>query len=211
MKFTVEPFHFEELIKKSYSLDHIFLLRMVNEQEDISEMLASSVKISAIHQGLIRKGLIVESGDKVTQVGIDLLEFMNSKTGRKITKRKVEVEGFDEWWQHFPSTNTFVYKGKEFPGDRAMRVKKDECRLKFNNIILEGEYSIKDLIDAIDYEVLQKKESSLRTGVNKLTYIHNSLTYLNQRDFEPFIELMRSGNKITESQSYYSGSGGVDI
>ena len=35
------------------------------------------------------------------------------------------------------------------------------------------------------------KEESVKTRVNKLTYIHNSLTYLNQRDFEPYIELIK--------------------
>jgi hypothetical protein len=47
--------------------------------------------------------------------------------------------------------------------------------------------------------VLQKKESSLKNSTNKLTYMQNSLTYLNQRSFEPFIELIKEGNKVEET------------
>jgi hypothetical protein len=63
-----------------------------------------------------------------------------------------------------------------------------------------------DLVKALEFDVLQKKENSLKTGTNKLTYMQNSLTYLNQRSFEPFIELIRQ-NSIIEEQTM----GGTDI
>jgi hypothetical protein len=39
--------------------------------------------------------------------------------------------------------------------------------------------------------------------------MQNSLTYLNQRTFEPFIELIKEGVKIEQQSS--APSGGVDI
>jgi hypothetical protein len=57
-------------------------------------------------------------------------------------------------------------------------------------------------------EILQKKENSIKTATNKMSFMQNSLTYLNQRTFEPFIELVREGVKIKESNTPI---GGVDI
>ena len=55
MKLNISPWHFEELIKKSYSLDHIFLLKLIHDGYDISSLVKNSMKINAIEQGLIRK------------------------------------------------------------------------------------------------------------------------------------------------------------
>ena len=65
------------------------------------------------------------------------------------------------------------------------------------------------MVEALEYEVVQKKENSVKAGENKLKYMQNSLTYLNQRTFEPFIELIKEGVKIIPSQSAPKGS--VDI
>jgi hypothetical protein len=89
-----------------------------------------------------------------------------------------------------------------------MRVKKDDCKAKLNAILQEGEYTIEELIAALKYEVLQKKENSYASKINKLCYMQNSLTYLNQRSFEPFIELIREGKTIEEKPII---KGGTDI
>jgi len=47
-----------------------------------------------------------------------------------------------------------------------LEIGKDECRLKFDKIILEGEYTAAQLISALNYELLQKKESSVATNSN---------------------------------------------
>ncbi len=65
--------------------------------------------------------------------------------------------------------------------------------MKFEKIIIEGDYTAEELIEALKYDVVQKKEASFKTGNNKLSYMQNSLTYLNQRSFEPFIELIKKG------------------
>jgi hypothetical protein len=119
-------------------------------------------------------------------------------------KKKTDTD-FDKWWNKYPGTDTFSYKGESFTGTRGMRVKKEDCKVKFNNILSEGEYTAQDLIAALEYEILQKKENSLKTKVNRLTFMQNSLTYLNQRSFEPFIELIREGKTIKESAEPIKG------
>ena len=49
------------------------------------------------------------------------------------------------------------------------------------------------------------KENSVKAKANKLTYMQNSLSYLNQRAFEPFIELIKEGNKIEEASEQFKG------
>lgn len=206
MKLNVNPQQFEELIKRGYSLDTIYLLKLIDEQYDVSPLCKESMKIASVYQSLIRKGLITQFDEKITTLGTDLLEFVNSKSTAKIIRRKPATTDFEEWWKIYPGTDSFQYKGRNFTGTRAIRKGKDECRLKFDKIILEGEYTAKQLIDALNYEILQKKESSIATNSNRLTFMQNSVTYLNQRAFEPYIELINNGEQIKESGEKSTGS-----
>lgn len=208
MNLKVTSWHFEELIKKSYSLDLIYLLKLIHSGFDISEMCEDSVKIANLHQTLIRKGLVSEQGDKITTIGMELLSFIESEGETKIVKRKPATSDFDKWWAAYPGTDTFTHKGKKFTGNRGLRQHKEECRLKFDKILLEGEYTAQEMIDALNLDVLQKKENSVKNNTNKLTYMQNSLTYLNQRSFEPFIELIKQGAEVEEAPKIV---GGTDI
>ena len=205
MKITIHPEKFLEIIKTSYSLDIIYLLKLIEQNYDISELCKESVKINVLYNTLIRKGLITETEDKLTILGTELLEFIESKSSTKFKKKKFENDGFDSWWDTYPGTDKFEYKGKSFPATRALRANKDECRTKFNKILLEGDYTSEQLIEALKYDVQSKKDNSISTGNNKLSFMQNSLTYLNQRTFEPFIEIIKEGKTI-ENNDYYAGS-----
>lgn len=206
MKLNLSPWHFEELIKKSYSLDHIFLLKLIEQQIDIQPLCDGSMKIAALLSGLIRKGLISEHDEKITTMGKELLTFIDSKEEKKIVKQKPATTEFNDWWLSYPGTDTFTHKGKTFAGSRTLRQNRDECRLKYDKILLEGEYTSSQLVEALKFDVLQKKEASLKENTNKLTYMQNSFTYLNQRSYEPFIELINSGITVKETQKPSSGS-----
>jgi hypothetical protein len=207
MTLKITPHHFEELIKKGYSLDAIFLLKLIEEQLDIQPLCEGSMKIAALYQTLVRKGLISDN-DKITTEGNQLLKFIETKEDTKILKRKPATTEFEEWWKAYPGTDTFAHKGKKFTGARSLRQNKEECRIKFDKIILEGEYTAAQLIEALNFDVLQKKENSVKTNSNKVTYMQNSLTYLNQRSFEPFIELIKEGAVIEET---FKPPDGTDI
>jgi hypothetical protein len=209
MNLKVTPYHFEELIKKSYSLDLIFLLKLIEEQMDIQPLCTNSMKVAALHQTLIRKGLITDTEDKLTTLGIELLQFIKSEESTKIVKKKPATTEFEEWWKAYPGTDNFTHKGKKFVGSRTLRSNRDECRLRFDKILLEGEYTAADLIAALEFDVLQKKENSVKTGTNRLSYMQSSATYLNQRSYEPFIELIKDGAKIEEAP--IKPTGGTDI
>ena len=191
----------EQLYKNGYNVDMAVLLKMVDEGSVIKEVCISSVKLDLLYTSLVRKGLITNE-DKITDSGKELLKFIKTKEKIKLVKKSKDSAKFDAWWLAYPSTDTFSYKNKVFNGTRSLKAKKDDCRIKLDKILDEGEYKIEELIKALEFEVLQKKENSIKTGENKLSYLQNSLTYLNQRTFESFIDLIREGIVIEEKQNY---------
>jgi hypothetical protein len=209
MKINVNPQQFEELIKKGYNLDIIFLLKLIDEESDISQLFQGSMKIDSMYQSLIRKGLITKNDEKLTLIGKDLLKFIDTETTVKIVRRKPATTDFEEWWKTYPGTDSFEHKGKTFKGTRALRLHKDDCRTKFNKIIIEGEYTAAQLIAALNFEVNQKKETSITENANRLKFMQGSSVYLNQRSFEPFIELINDGATIAEAK--LKPTGGTDI
>jgi hypothetical protein len=205
MNLTLTFSHFRELTKAGYSLDMLCFITLVEEGNDVDAMCADDSKMKMLYQTVRRKGLLSES-NKITIIGKEVLSFLNEKMEEpKLPKKKKTDSDFDKWWLTYPGTDTFTYKSQSFTGTRGMRVKKDECKVKFNNIVEEGEYKPTELIAALEYEILQKKENSIKTKVNRLTFMQNSLTYLNQRSFEPFIELIREGKTIKESAEPIKG------
>lgn len=197
--------HFKEILNKGYSLDMVYLL-LLSKEIDISELALEMPKIDVIHSSLIRKGLLSEG--KVTKDGEELLKFLSTSDNVKIKKTIVKQDDFDLFWKTYPGTDTFEYKGKKFTGTRSLRVKKDDCKDKLKKIINENEYTINDIIEALKLEVQQKVEASYKTGQNKVSFMQNSLTWLNQRSFEPFIELVKAGHTSEEETRYTKG---VDI
>lgn len=191
MKLDLTIDHYQELIKKSYSLDAIFLLNLINEEYDIRPMIDDSAKVKAIYNSLIRKGLITNE-DKLTMLGIEILEFIRLKSNKKFVKKKVETSDFDQWWDIYPKNDQFVMGTKQFSGSRGLRINPSECRLKFNAIIAEGVYTKEDLISALQHEVKMRKSNSLKKNSNELSWMKSSLPYLNQRAFEPFTKLSKS-------------------
>ena len=197
---------FADLHQKGYNLDQMFLLSQVSSNNDVKSFVKGSLKLEVLYHGLYRKGLVTEEGG-ITLLGKSLLDFLKEESTAKIKKIEIPDSCFDDWWKAYPGTDTFTLKGKKFAGTRSLRAKKEECKKKFNSILEEGAYTCDELINALTYEVMQKKENSVKSATNRMMYMQNSLTYLNQRTFESFIELIREGGVVEESSS----SGGTDI
>lgn len=205
MQITVTVSHFETIIKKGYSLDMVYLLTLCDQDLEISALVSGSARIKAIKKALVVKGFLTEE-NKITTTGRELLSFMES-TKAELVLTKPSDDGFNKWWNTFPGTDTFRYQGVTFTGSRSLRVSKEECRLKFNAIILEGEYTPEQMVAALQIDIEQKKNASIKTKTNKLTYLQNSATYLRQRSYEPYIELI--GTKM--EKEYNAAITGIDI
>lgn len=199
---------YETLIQRGFTLDMIYLLKMIQEEFDVVTLCQTTPKLCLLCQTILRKQLVTENY-KLTIEGKELLAFFDTSSRETIAKVKPDDDVFESWWKAYPGTDTFTYKGKSFVGTRGLRAKKDECLLKFNKIIGEGECTVEEMIQALEFEVLQKKENSIKTDTNRLTFMQNSLTYLNQRTFDPFIELIREGQKLVIEPTKVTG--GTDI
>jgi hypothetical protein len=212
MQISIDPIKWEELYNKGYSLDMVYLLKMVEDEYD---SIYTHPKILALQQTIERKGLISSEG--LTEEGKNLLSFVSSNEEiPKLTKKKrtpkhiAPDEDFIKWWKNFPASDTFEYKDKKFKGTRALRVKKEECKVKLDKILLSGEYTIDDMVAALKLEISQKAENSVKTGINKMSYFQNSMTYLNQNTYEAYIELVKAGHK-PEEENKQKTYGGVSI
>lgn len=199
MKITLNKL--EQLYKSGYSLDIVFFLKMIQEGSVIGEVCEGNPKLEALYQSLIRKGLITEK-DELTIAGEALIKFLNTKEKVKLVKKSSEPSVFDQWWLAYPATDTFKYKNKTFYGTRSLRANREECKIKLEAILNEKEYTLEVLIKALEFEVVQKKENSIKTGANKLTYMQNSLTYLNQRTYESFVDLIKEGISSEPKEDY---------
>jgi hypothetical protein len=198
MKLEISANHFIALAKKSISLDSIFILKLLEQNADLESLKINSAKIDIMCMTLMRKGYITEE-NKLTVSGIELITFVDDKHAVEIIKKKPIASEFDEWWKEYPASDIFIYKGVKFMGSRAFKVKKDDCRIQFNKIVNEGEVTALQLIAALKFDVLVKKEESIKARTNKLMYMQNSLTYLNQRTFEGFIEVIEEGQTVSIS------------
>jgi len=171
----------------------------------------TSSKVAAWKQNLYRKSLITEAGE-ISTLGKELLEALsdNRPPGEVVKRvRKESDDRFEIWWKAYPAIDAFEHKGKTFSGSRGLKQKKEDCRKKFNEIILEGEHSAEDLIRALNREITLKKEQSVKDNENKMRYMQNSATYLNQRTYENFI-YPKEDIKLS-SISNIASTGAVDI
>ena len=171
----------------------------------------TSSKVAAWKQNLYRKSLITEAGE-VTILGKELLEALcaNRPPGEVVKRvRKESDDHFEMWWKAYPQIDAFEYQSKRFSGSRGLRQKKEDCRKKFNEILLEGEHSTEDLIRALNREITLKKEQSVKDNENKMKYMQNSSTYLNQRTYENFIYPKEDIKLSSVSNIAYMGA--VDI
>ena len=190
---------FQKLINKGYSLDMMYMLMNIKNGMDVYS-LCDGEKLKSIYSSLQRRTLISEKGG-ITLLGNEILDFIEKDDDEVILpKKEAKTADFDLWWKAYPGTDAFVYKGITFSGSRGLRAKKDECQLKFDAILQEGEYTSEQLIQCLQYEVRMKKENSYKTKQNKMSYMQNSCTYLNQRTFENFIDLIGEEIKIEEDE-----------
>ena len=192
MNLFITPSHLKSLLKNGYSLEIYYLLKLIDSGIDLDEFFETA-KLKALKQTIERKNLV--SDGKLTALAHDIIVFVDDEESTTFVKKKPDEEGFKRWWETYPGTDTFVYNGRKFQGTRALRVKKEDCKAKIDKILAEGTYKIDDLIKALEIEIEQKKSNSIKTGQNKLSYMQQSITYLNQRTFEPYMELIKTESK----------------
>jgi hypothetical protein len=173
---------FLALLENNLSLDHIYLLLMVSEGIDITKLKGK--KVEGLVQTLERKWFVKDG--KLSEEAKKIVNF--EFEAKEIVLEPFIESKFVEWWSLFPGTDTFEYKNVRFVGTRGIRINKEDCKKKFNLMIAKKEYTPEQIIEATKLDILRRKEASINERKNKLTFLQNSSTYLNQKSFDPYIE-----------------------
>ena len=196
MNITLE--RYVQILDAGYTLDILYILKLIRDNVDMSGVL-DHPKISAIQQMLLRKSLL-SSENKVTLSGEDLLRMIEEDNEKPLNIiKRVTSSDFDKWWLTYMPSNMFVYKGKTFSGTQSKRIKKDDCKKAFAKILNEG-ISAEDITGATEYHFQVAKELSYKHGKNEISYIPNSLRYLSERMFQPYVEMHKNKVKIEEQK-----------
>lgn len=207
--FNISLQEFKNLVDAQVDITALYLLECVSNKIDVLAEFPNSSKVKAWIQTLQRRGYITDMGD-ISETGKQLLDIVSNSKSSTIKKELTKIEskqedGFEKWWAAFPSNDIFTHKGRKFNGSRSLKSDKSKCRIYFDKIINEGEYTVEDMIRALNYEVLLKKEASFQQGANKLSYLSGSAPYLNQRKFEAFMEASKNTPIIESKDTQYSG------
>lgn len=133
--------------------------------------------------------------NEITPKGLLLWSEVISWTGKfehkeqQPKKKKEYSKEFLEFWAEFPSTNSF----DGFPGVRKLKVNQEKCAAEYDRLLKYIRHE--DMIKALKYHVELTKELSRKEGRNKMDYFVNSLRYLKEKYFEPFIGQVKQEKK----------------
>lgn len=202
----IKPYHFNELISNSLSLDMIYCLEMVGRDIDVEYFFKDNIHGLAIIQGLNRRGYI--KNGILTEEGTKLLLFVSTAPEKRLTlkgRTTISDEEFDRFWNSYPGTDNVIKEGKIiYKGTRALRKgNKQDIRVKLSKILAENKYKLDDIIAAIKFEVDQKTSESIKRRENKLTYMQNIDTYINQRSFEAYVEVAKLSTGYKEQETKF--------
>lgn len=182
------------------------MLQCISEGLDISGF--DNTKEKGLIQSLYRKGAI-DDNNQITLEGRGILEYLETPEKREFSLKSFPLEGerdFEEWWGIYPGTDTIIRDKKiVIKGSRSLRNDKEGCKVKFLKILQEGTYKANQIISALKYEVDERISKSLREHKNHLSFMKNSLTYLNQKSFESFIEVAEISSSSQEISSHTTG------
>lgn len=112
---------------------------------------------------------------------------------------KTNKDDFEEFWKLFPSSDEHgIYRRT-----RILKANKDGCKKKYQQYIQEGVLH-DDIIKALKYDVKLRRDGNNKQ--NNMMYMKNSLTWLNQREFEVILENMTDDNNSNNSSEDWTSN-----
>lgn len=180
------------LEKINLNLSHLFVLLSVEEgsNSEIPQALLATLE----RKNFLLEGNLTNEGYKVLENyrNPDKIDVDNAKKELKKAKTEYNIL-FQEWWDKYPPGNAWKDDnsrgGKVWKGVRGFRTKKDDCEKLYLKALAEGTKH-QDMLDAVEYEMEERKAESRKTGENKMSYMINTHTYLLNKLYLNFIEMM---------------------
>lgn len=198
----------DEREQNGLSLEEIGILQKIYDSEQAKKICHES-DILKICFDLETKGLIkvFTNQDKtlsffLREKGKLLVKEQNKPVKKDIpasTTTTTNTDKFEEFWTTFPISDEHgIYRRS-----RVLKSAKELCKKKYI-FFLETGTKHEDVIKALKYEINLRKDSNNKT--NSMTYMKNSLTWLNQREWEIILETMSEDNKSTSNDDWTSNS-----
>lgn len=182
----------ERLVSERLNLGHLWALERLTEGKEVSQKFLLAP--------LTRKEMVLEG--LLTTKGIEFLQELGTlqgKRGKRVLSNVSNVADidtwFDSWWALFPRTDRFNYEGIDFFGGRGLRINKDKCKELFREMVLKNEFTGEQILEATRKDIQARKKASKVEGKNKLTFLNNSVTYLRQQIFSPYVGIEEEGEE----------------
>lgn len=217
----------KSLIRKMRKLDldfnDLFILGCFydNKQGDFFKMFKiPSIKdfsITSRFQKLKKEEYIVSdpsNADKyiISKKGSETYDRLESEDTDEIldeVSAKIEVSTdnqFEEWWKTYPTTPAWTSDDKrtKFIGSRALKnITKAKAKKEYLSVLNQG-IKHEEMLEALKYEIQLKKLDSIKKNENQLEYFKGMESYLNQKRYLLFVEMLREENVIHLSENIKS-------
>lgn len=157
------------------------------------KIVMSLVKNGYLHidsYGAVNSPELTDSGTKI----LNELNYREVYEKDSTTYNKDQVDKFfDEFWKTFPSWDNSLLS--RFQKTRNLKSDKQGCRKLYEKILRSTNHEV--IMKGLRGEIAFRKNTSVSD--NKFKFMKNTKTWLNQREFENYIDYDRSA---TETKGY---------
>lgn len=162
----------------------IYLLNHTKEDELLYRESLDDLRVLEV------KGLLKITSDNnginysIRKKGMSIVSGTTKFTKTSTTEKAKNGDMFDEFWELYPSSDRHSIYTKT----RVLRSNRLGCKKKYYSLLKEGVLH-SDIIKAVRYEVEERKRTSGKE--NKLSFMKNTNTWLNQREYEVILESIK--------------------
>lgn len=187
--FTLTIEQFAQVIELGIPLEALFVLECFIQGTNPAVHIKAT-RLAGITQALTRKGYLSKQGvtalgkatyDSLLCGGMDIKQVVDEI-------KETAKTAFETWWDNFPLHDGWDEGTRKFEKTRTLRTKREICLLLFTEAVARGTHSAEQIIQGTINHLLTMRFQSIRDKKNKLTFIHNSETYLRNKDYEAWID-----------------------
>lgn len=137
---------------------------------------------------------------KMCTLGLFLESIKEKKEKRKPLPTE-DDKGFREFWNEYPPSGNFTYRGMSFISSRVLRSNYQVCEMLYMKALTENNVTPEQMLKAIKKQVSIAKKESYETGQNKIAYMPGLEVYIRQAKYLAFItEYTSTENEDNEEQ-----------
>lgn len=178
--------------KMGMSLNHFYVLDLLNaSRESYPDAIQTLPTIRDVK--LLKDRFLIDDkgisplGQKVYQEIAAIKDGEVQDTKKKI--KEVVENRFEEFWDAYPASANFIYRGMSFKSSRALKANKQVCQMLYNSAIIQGIATEDQIINATKFMVEEAKKESFEIGTNKLAFLPGIEVYLRQQKYLAFADV----------------------